>query len=119
MMAATWMGFNEIYLLGCEHNWLSQKLGPTKSLAWSHSYDDETSKLDTADNEILKKYIGPKELNFTYEMNMASMLQLFKSYRLFYTKARKAHPDLKIFNATPDSFLDIFPMINFEDIKEL
>lgn len=119
ILAAAWMGFNEIYLLGCEHSFLAQPLGKNKSLGFNHSYEDETSKLDITDNEVLKKYISPKELNFTYEMNMASMLQLFRSYRLFYAKARKTHPDLKIFNATPNSFLDVFPMINFEDIKGL
>ncbi len=119
MMAAVWMGFNKIYLLGCEHSFLAQPLSKNKSLGFSHSYEDETSNLDTADNETLKKYIGSKELNFTYEMNMASILQLFKNYRLFYAKALKTHPALQIFNATPNSFLDIFPMINLEDIKGL
>lgn len=116
MMAAVWMGFDKIYLLGCEHSFLAQPLGPSKSLGFSHSYKDETSKLDNTDEEALKKYITPKEMNFNYEMNMESTLQLFRSYRLFYTKARKTHPKLKIFNATPNSFLDIFPMINFNDI---
>ena len=119
MMAAVWMGFDEIYLLGCEHSFLAQPLGPNKSLGYSHGYEDETSKLKKIDNETLKKYITTKEMNFTYEMNMASTLQLFRSYRLFYAKALKTHPNLKIFNATPNSFLDVFPMINFSDIKGL
>lgn len=119
MIAAVWMGFKEIYLLGCEHSFLSQPLGKSKSLGFSHSYKDETFNLDTADNEILKKYVDSKELNCTYEANVANVLQLFKNYRLFYSKALKIHPDLQIFNATPNSFLDVFPIINFEDIKGL
>ncbi len=119
MLAATWMGFDEIYLLGCEHSFLAQKLGPSKSLSWSHSYEDETSNLDNANIEVLKKYISQKELKSNYELSMANMLQLFCNYRLFYAKARKTNPNLKIFNATPNSFLDVFPMINFEDIKGL
>lgn len=119
LMAASWMGFNEIYLLGCEHNFLSQPLGPSKSLAWGHSYNHEMSELKNADQETLKKYITDKEMNFNYEANMASTLQLFRSYRLFYAKARKMYPGLKIFNATPNSFLDVFPMLNFNDIKGL
>ena len=117
MMAATWMGFNEIYLLGCEHSFLAQPLGKNKSLGFSHGYEEEASHIDNTSDEILKKYIGQKELNSNYEMSMASMLQLFRNYRLFYAKARKTHPDLKIFNSTPNSFLDVFPMISFEDIK--
>ena len=117
MVAAAWMNFNEIYLLGCEHNHLSVNVGQGQ-LSFSHSYED--SEIDNAtDKEDLKKYYTPKEIRMTYEISMANMLQLFRNYRFFYAKARKAHPDLKIFNATPNSFLDIFPMINFEDIKGL
>lgn len=117
MMAAVWMGFNKIYLLGCEHSFLAQPLGPGKSLSWSHSYESEVSGLDITDNKVLEKYIGSKELRANYELNMANMLQLFRNYRLFYAKARKINPNLKIFNATPNSFLDVFPMINFKEIK--
>lgn len=119
MMAATWMGFNEIYLLGCEHNFLSHNMGYGKSLAFSHSYEDEISKLDSTNDEVLKKYVNPRDLKLNYEMSIANILQLFRNYRFFYAKALKTHPDLKIFNATPDSFLDVFPMINFKDIKGL
>lgn len=119
MMAATWMGFNEIYLLGCEHSFLARPLDKNGTLGLSHSYEDKISNLDKASDEILKKYFMPKILSFNYEMSMTSVLQLFKNYRLFYSKARKTHPDLKIFNATPNSFLDVFPMITFEDIKGL
>lgn len=117
MMAAVWMGFNEIYLLGCEHSFLAQPMSSAKSLSWVHSYVDETAKLASADIEVLKKYIGQKELNSNYELSMLNMVQLFRNYRFFYAKARKFHPGLRIFNATPNSFLDVFPMINFEEIK--
>lgn len=116
MMAAAWMGFNEIYLLGCEHSFLAQPLGKNKSLGFSHSYEEEASATDNLNNEVFKKYLGQKELNSNYELSMANILQLFSNYRLFYSKAIKLHPNLKIFNATPNSFLDVFPMINFEDI---
>lgn len=119
MLAATWMGFNEIYLLGCEHSFLAQPLGPNKSLSWTHSYEDEAAKLISTNTEALKKYITPREMSFNYEMNMASTMQLFRSYRLFYAKAHKTYPNFKILNATPNSFLDVFPMINFNNIKGL
>ena len=119
LMTAVWMGFNEIYLLGCEHSFLAQPLGPSKSLGYIHSHEDETSKLDTASKEVLKKYLRPKLINSNYEQNMANTLQLFRNYRLFTAKALKINPNLKIYNATPNSFLDVFPMINFNDIKGL
>ena len=117
MLAAAWMGFGKIYLLGCEHSFLTQPLGPGKSLSFGYSYNDETSNLNNASKETLKKYLSPKMISSNYELNMANTLQLFRNYRLFYEKALKGHPDLKIFNATPNSFLDVFPMVNFEDIK--
>ena len=119
MMAAVWMGFDKIYLLGCEHSFLAQPLGKSKSLGFSHSYEDERTTLNNTDNDILKNYLSPKLLSSNYEVNMANTLQVFRNYRLFYAKALKTHPNLKIFNATPNSFLDVFPMINFEDIKKL
>lgn len=117
LMLASWMGFKEIYLLGCEHNFLSFNIGYGKSLSYSHNYEDELSKLDSKNDEVMKKYISPRDLKLTYEKNIANILQLFRNYRFFYAKAKKLYPGIKIYNATPESFLDVFPMINFADIK--
>lgn len=117
LIAAVWMGFKEIYLLGCEHNFLSFNIGYGKSLIYNHSYEDELSKLDPTNDEVLKKYVSPRDLKLTYEKNVAHVLQLFKNYRFFYQKVKREHPGIKIFNATANSFLDVFPMIKFEDIK--
>lgn len=119
LMTAVWMGFDEIYLLGCEHSFLAQPLGPSKSLGFGHSYEDEAFGLDISNKQVLEKYLSSKEINSNYELNILNTLQLFRNYRLFYSKALKTRPDLKIFNATPNSFLDVFPVINFEDIKGL
>ena len=86
-------------------------------MVYDHSYEDEVSVLDPTNEEILKKYFAPKDLYMTYEKNIANILQLFRNYRFFYQKAKKVYPGIQIYNATPNSFLDVFPMINFEDIK--
>lgn len=117
LMIASWMGFKDIYLLGCEHNFLSFNIGYGKSLVYNHSYEDELSKLDSTNDEVMKKYINPRDLKLTYEKNVANILQLFRNYRFFFQKAKKLYPGIKVYNATPDSFLDVFPMINFKDIK--
>ncbi len=117
LMIASWMGFKEIYLLGCEHNFLSFNIGYGKSLIYNHSYEDEISKLDSSNDEVLKKYIPPRDLKLSYEKNVANILQLFRNYRFFYQKASKLYPGITIYNATPSSFLDVFPMVNFKDIK--
>lgn len=119
LLAAVWMGFDEIYLLGCEHSFLARPLGPNKSLGFSHSYEGEASGIDITKKEISKKYINSKLSNSNYEALMLNTLQLFRNYRLFYAKALRKNSQLKIFNATPESFLDVFPMVNFNDIKKL
>lgn len=117
LMIASWMGFKKIYLLGCEHNFLSFNIGYGKSLTYNHNYEDELSKLDPTNDEVMKKYISPRDLELTYEKNVANVLQLFRNYKFFYAKAKKLYPGIEIYNATPESFLDVFPTINFEDIK--
>lgn len=117
LMIASWMGFKEIYLMGCEHNFLSFNIGYGKSLVYDHNYEDELSKLDSKNDEVMKKYIPIRDQMLTYEKNIANVLQLFRNYKFFYAKAKKLYPGIKIYNATPDSFLDVFPMINFNEIK--
>ena len=112
LVVAFWMGFDEIYLLGCEHSFLAQPLGKKGALSLR-----PTHNLDDISDEDLKKYMTPKQMALDYEASTAQVLQLFRSYRLFYAKTRKINPGLKIYNATPNSFLDVFPMINFEEIK--
>ncbi len=116
LIIATYLGFEEIYLLGCEHNFLSH---PTAPLAYDHSYEDELSDMDTSTSGVVGKHIAPKFHAMSYEHMVANILQLFRNYRFFYQKVKKLHPKLKIFNATPNSFLDVFPVIDFEDIKGL
>jgi len=117
MIIAVYLGFKEIYLLGCEHNFLCFNIGQGKAISYSHSYDDKLSKIDINDDEAVKKVAVPRDLDMTYEDNIAHVFQLFKNYRLFYKKIQKLHPEIKIYNATPNSYLDVFPAIKFTDIK--
>ena len=117
MMIAVYLGFKEIYLLGCEHNFLCFNIGQGRAISYSHSYDDKLSKIDVTDDEAVKKVAVPRDLTMNYEDNIAHVLQLFKNYRLFYKKVKKEYPNVKILNATPNSYLDVFPNIKFEDIK--
>ncbi len=117
LMIAAWMGFKEIYLLGCEHNFLSQNIGFGKSIVYDHSYKDGLSELDSSNKELMDKYFRSRDIYMNYEKNIANILQLFKNYRFFFQKSKKLYPGINIYNATPNSFLDVFPMVNFEDIK--
>lgn len=117
MIAAVWMGFNEIYLLGCEHSFLAKPSGKRGSFGYSHIYENELPDLDNASHETMRKYLTPKVMKSNYETNIADILQLFRNYRMFYAKAQKINPELKIYNATPNSFLDVFPVKKFEEIN--
>ena len=119
IIIAVYLGFKEIYLLGCEHNFLSFNIGQGqgKDLAYSHNYKDELSDIDKTNDQVVKQFAVPRDLTMNYEANIAHILQLFKNYRLLYKKISGLYPDIKIFNTTPNSYLDVFPMVNFEAIK--
>jgi hypothetical protein len=111
------MGFKEIYLLGCEHSFLTQTIRLGRSLIYDHAYDEGRADFgQTTDPEVAKKYFVQKDFTKNYEDNVAHVHQLFKNYRLLKNKLAREKPEVKIFNATPNSFLDVFPFIKFEEI---
>ncbi len=116
LLISAYMGFNELYLLGVEHNFLSTTIGLKNSLTYKHSYEDERENIDTSNAEVVKRYATERDMNLSYEKQVANIKQLFKNYRLFKRKVEKMHPGITIYNATPESFLDVFPSIDFKNI---
>lgn len=116
LIIASYLGFREIYLLGVEHNFLSYNIGLGKAAGYNHSYEDEISKVDLSNDEVTKKLIVPREHYMTYEDNIAHIYQLFKNYRFFWKKAQKIYPGIKIYNTTPESFLDVFPKKDLSNV---
>lgn len=104
LMLASYMGFETMYLLGCEHDFLAYPLSKSYT-EFKWFYETKTS--------LPKEY----EKTSSYEDMMTSCLRLFKNYRLLKEKIAKLYPNVKIYNATPNSFLDVFPAVKFEDIK--
>ena len=122
LMLATYMGFKKIYLLGCEHNFLCFNIKSGQLGRYNHFFKNDDlikgfDKLNSSNLELAKRQGMERRVQYNYEKNIENILQLFKNYRLFYKKAKRIYPNLEIFNATPNSFLDVFPMINFDDIK--
>lgn len=118
LIIAVYMGYEEIYLLGCEHNYLASRSSVGKLKIIDHCYEeDEMKNIDANDKENIKKYALERDFQMSYESCIANTLQLFKNYRLFYQKVKKIHPETKIYNATPNSFLDVFPTIDFKNIS--
>lgn len=110
LITALYMGFEEVYLLGCEHNFLVYP----SNLHYEKFKMFHDLKMNVNDPEEIKKYaldIAP------YERHIDHAKILFKNYRLFYQKAKQLNPKFTVYNATPNSFLDVFEFINFSDIK--
>lgn len=108
LILAVYMGFETIYLLGCEHDFLAYPAN--KSYAGFRGFYDKPQNLSQ------KAPDDPRYKDTHYEDMIASCLKLFRNYRLLAEKIAKLHPQVRIYNATPDSFLDVFPTVNFEDI---
>jgi hypothetical protein len=94
LMAAIYMGFDPIYLLGVEHDWLAIK----STVGAPHFYETNSWQLTRASVQ-------------TYEQNLWSTYLLFRNYRLL-----KRTTDSKIYNLTPNSYLDVFPFKEYEDV---
>ena len=93
LIVSIYMGFKEIFLLGCEHNWLSFRIPATAP----HFYSEDYSNF---------------KVKFSYEEEITDVLKLFKSYRLLKQK----FSNVKIYNCTPNSFLDVFNYKIYLDI---
>ena len=109
LILAIYMGFETVYLLGCEHDFLAYPA--KKSYAGFRFFYDSPRNSSSNEPEIFLFQ------DACYENMTESCLKLFRNYRLLAEKVAKLYPNVKIYNATPNSFLDVFPMINFEDIK--
>lgn len=103
LISALYIGFETIYLLGCDHDFLAY---PAKKAHFNFKRFYEP----TANLSAYKE-------SASYEEMVESGLRLFRNYRLLKEKAAQLYPQVKIYNATPNSFLDVFPAINFEDIS--
>lgn len=125
LMIAVYLGFREIYLLGCEHNFLTLNVGMEqgRKKTLDHFFvNQELENMIHMDEKEAKEKMTARfghwegHENYTYESKIAQILQLFKNYRLFYQKVRGLHPEIKIFNLTPNSYLDVFPARSLEEI---
>jgi len=110
IIIATYMGFDELYLLGCEHSFLAQ---PAQDY-YRKFQEFYKTNYDEKNPEQIKRYAMDI---MTYEGHIDNIKILFKNYRLLKQKLAKEKPAVKIYNATPNSYLDVFPYIKFENIK--
>lgn len=99
VVIAKYLGFDPIYLMGLEHNWLAIKpTADSSHLHSSHFYD------------VSKQYLTDNNF-YPYEYSCWCQYNLYRSYRLI-----KKEASTQIINLTPDSYLDVFPFAKYEDI---
>lgn len=98
LYAAVYMGFSDIYLLGCDHDWV-MKINQS-----SHFYDERQHALNRS---------GYNEWhNHAMDEVCKSYLRLWEQYRA--VKQAADSRGTRIFNATIGGLLDVFPRISLE-----
>jgi hypothetical protein len=96
LLTALYLGFRKIYLLGCDHDWLTH---PREA---RHFYDEDPHLGNTFPD------------HYTYEYHMVGMLRLWRGYR--HLRDFGAARGQRIYNATRGGFLDVFPRVTYEEL---
>ena len=98
LQSAIFMGFSEIYLLGCDHNAI---LNYSENFSNKHFYPEEKSKLIT-------------DRASKFKDSLITCIRLWDQYEMLNTIAQ--HKNIKIFNATKQSLLDVFDKVDYESL---
>jgi hypothetical protein len=97
---ALYLGCSPIYLIGYDHDWLAQR-----SIV-PHFYENKKENLSSTDNFS----------QFDYKKVMQWYLGFWELYEAFERTAKMR--GTTIYNATPNSFLDVFPRAEFDTLFE-
>lgn len=100
---AIYMGFKEIYLLGTEHDFLTTK-------KYAYFYDRKQSV--TGDTDITTDVDSNLVMKFSDAL--ADAYALWENYKA--VKRIAEQNDIKIYNATVGSALDVFPRVDYNDL---
>ena len=97
---------DEIYLLGCDHNWI-RHVGQTR-----HFYDSSESIVESMGYD---EWQGQDKEEAT-EREKQCNDNLFRIYEQYYNLAKQHN--IAIYNVTPGSRLEVFPKTTLFDIFE-
>ena len=101
LQAAVYMGFKDVYLLGCDHDYLLHMYESR------HFYEEQESVLTSQPD-----YSEWKESSFGTEID--SHFRLWQQYRSLLRYAQEHQ--INIFNATNGGLLDVFPRVKYESL---
>lgn len=94
---AIYMGFTEIYLLGADHDWLS-------------NYGNEQRHFYTSDDNEVKD-CGAQGYPYNWWLNAVNTM--FQQYKVINEIALNSN--VKIYNASESGVLDIYPLVRYLD----
>ena len=100
LLAALYMGFGEVYLLGCDHDWILHLN------ASSHFYDE--------DQHTLNRHGYNEWLGADLEYYCQCYIRLWQQYKALRQIADGQ--SVRIYNATDGGLLDVFPRVKFESL---
>lgn len=93
---ALYLGFDEIYLLGFDHDWFNGPLVYFYDHKTQHAMKPTEEKLVFADAEF----------------QMRRHADIFKKYKCFYQMEKNIYNA----NANPKSYVDVFPRVDFDSL---
>lgn len=99
---AIYMGFQQIYLLGCDHDWIEHHATRQHFYAQNEDVKDEYSRT-TSEFQSLEEL-------FQYYVHLWHEYQCLREY------AEKRN--VQIYNATAGGILDVFPRVAYESLFE-
>lgn len=102
LQIALFMGFDEIYLLGCDHDWACH-FGHSR-----HFYREEQNVLATRPGH--DEWAGGGDLGDQF----GACARMWEEYRLLRNTASPL--GIRILNATAGGVLDVFPRVEFESL---
>lgn len=102
LLASIYMGFDEIYLLGMDHNYMCKS--EVDSRFYKHSIHQKDQIKRMSDMYNYKSY---------NKILLRGMVQIFNHYQIL-----NKNSNCKIYNTSKDSLLDIFDFRNFKKIVE-
>lgn len=103
LQLAIYMGASEIYLLGCDHDWILTALENRQN----HFYDDKQSV-------IYKNQVADSKRSIFNDL-LRPYYIMFQQYQIIKNYVEKIG-QCKIYNASKRTLLDVFEKKNFEDV---
>lgn len=100
LMVALYMGFETIYLLGCDHDWILHMYSS------AHFYEE--------DSHALNRYGYNEWFGADLESYCQDYVRLWQQYKILKEVGRIQ--GIQIHNATEGGLLDVFPRVRFEQL---